>query len=70
MDKYISYENIIGCFDEIGRGDVVYVVSDILALSIKARENKERMDLNRLIDSILNKVGSPITNALALLRCK
>lgn len=57
MDKYISYENIIGCFDEIARGDIVYVVSDVLALSVKARENKERMDLNRLIDSILNKVG-------------
>ena len=57
MEHYISYYKIIDELKEICRGDIVYVVSDILALSVKARENKERMDLNRFIDSIIDKVG-------------
>lgn len=57
MQDYISYENIMEHIEGIQKGDIVYVVSDILDLSVKAREHKERMDLNRFIDSILAKVG-------------
>ncbi len=56
--SYISYEKIMDEINDIEKGDIVYVVSDILALSIRARENKEKMDINRFIDSILAKVGS------------
>ena len=39
MNGYISYENVIGQIEGIEKGDIVYVVSDILALSLAAREN-------------------------------
>lgn len=57
MEQYISYNKIIECIDDIREGDIVYIVSDVLGLSIKAREQKEKMDLNLFIDSILAKVG-------------
>jgi len=57
QEQYISYENIIFELEQIKQGDIVYIVSDILKLSIACRENGERMDLNRFIDSIIKKVG-------------
>lgn len=57
MSEYISYERIIEKIDGISKGDTVYVISDILALSIAAKENGERFDMNKFIDSILHKVG-------------
>lgn len=57
MKQYISYQNILDNLDEIRNGDIVYVVSDILALSVQARENGERMNLDHFIDSIIRKVG-------------
>ncbi len=57
MKQYISYQNILDNLDEIRNGDIVYVVSDILALSVQARENGERMNLDHFIDSIIGKAG-------------
>lgn len=57
QEQYISYENIIFELEQIKQGDIVYIVSDILKLSVVCRENGERMDLNRFIDSIQQKVG-------------
>lgn len=57
MQKYIPYDRIMQEIEEIQEGDIVYVVSDILELSIRARENKNKLDINKFIDSILEKVG-------------
>lgn len=57
MNGYISYENVIGQIEGIEKGDIVYVVSDILALSLAARENGERFDIQKFIDTILDRVG-------------
>lgn len=57
MEQYIAYEKIMDKIDRIEEGDIVYVVSDVLQLSIACRENKERFDINRFIDTILAKVG-------------
>lgn len=57
MNGYISFEQVINQIEGIEKGDIVYVVSDILALSLAARENKEKFDIQKFIDTILEKVG-------------
>lgn len=57
MSGYIPYDQVIEKIEGINKGDIVYVVSDILALSVAARENGERFDIQKFIDTILEKVG-------------
>lgn len=56
-DEYVAYDEMMRCIDEIKQGDIVYVVSDVLQLSLVCREHGVKPDLNRFIDSILEKVG-------------
>ncbi len=53
----VAYDKILNHLEEVQQGDTLYVVSDILQLSIYCREQKIRFDINRFIDSILEKVG-------------
>ncbi len=55
--QYVSFENVICQLDDIRPGDILYIISDILSLSVVCRENGERFDCNLFIDSILRKVG-------------
>lgn len=55
--QYVSFEKIISKLENINQGDILYIVSDILRLSIVCRENSERFNLDRFLDSIINKVG-------------
>ncbi len=57
MGDYISYKQIIGEIDGIQKGDIVYLVSDILELGVVAKENGEKFDRNVFIDTLLEKVG-------------
>ena len=57
MGEYISYQNIIDQIDDIQKGDIVYLVSDILELSVVTKENGEKFDRNLFIDTLLRKVG-------------
>lgn len=57
MTENVGYLDILSGIDEIRKGDIVYVVSDVLALSIQCRERGERFDIQKFIDSILDKVG-------------
>lgn len=57
MNGYIPYEQVVKQIKGIMPGDTIYVVSDILALSLAARENGERFDIQKFIDSILEQVG-------------
>lgn len=55
---YIPYEDIINHIEDISDGDIVYLISDVLNLGKKARENGERFDKNKFLDSIVNKIGN------------
>ncbi len=57
MKEYVSYDEIVKKIEDIKEGDIVYVVSDVLALSIVSKEAKVKFDINKFIDSILEKVG-------------
>lgn len=57
MEKYCAYEKIIDQLDDIQKGNVVYIVSDILELTKVAKINGERFDRDKFIDSICKKVG-------------
>lgn len=56
--EYVSYRQIMEQLDEIGEGDIIYVVSDIFELVKISRENGERFDRNLFIDTLQQKVGS------------
>lgn len=56
MENYISYKEILNCFD-INKGDVVFVGSDMTHLAMEAARHGERMDLNAFIDSFINQIG-------------
>lgn len=58
MGEVILHDQIISKINGIENGDTVYVVSDILRLSIISKEFGIRFDMNRFIDSILDRVGS------------
>ncbi len=58
MKDYISYQEILGQIEDIQKGDIVYVVSDVLALSLACRENGEKFDIQKFIDTLLLKVGA------------
>lgn len=55
--EYVPYENILQQIEDVQQGDIIYIVSDILQLSLASREAGVRFDRNRFIDSILEKVG-------------
>lgn len=57
MDVYCSYKNIMKHIDSIQKGDIVYVISDIVRLARSAMEHNEDFDLDVLLDTITDKVG-------------
>lgn len=54
---YIPYQEIVMQIDEIKKGDIVYVVSDILELTKNARNNGERFNIAFFVKSLQEKVG-------------
>lgn len=57
MSEYVSYLDIADRLDAIKKGDVVYVVSDVLELAKQAREHGERFDRDAFLTSLQKKVG-------------
>lgn len=57
MSEYISYLKIADELDNIQKGDVIYVVSDILELAKQSRENGERFDRDAFLTTLQEKVG-------------
>lgn len=58
MQQMTAYDEILGQLDNVKAGDTLYVVSDILQLSLFCREQKIHFDRNRFIDTIQEKVGN------------
>lgn len=57
MSKYVSYLEIAKMLKRIQKGDVVYVVSDILELVKETREHGERFDRDLFLTSLQEAVG-------------
>lgn len=57
MDAYISCDKLAEQIDTIQKGDIVYVVSDVLELAKQAREHGERFDRDCFLESLQRKVG-------------
>lgn len=57
MSEYICCAELAGHLKQIGRGDIVYVVSDVLELAKQAREHGERFDRDVFLNSLQEKVG-------------
>lgn len=57
MEKNISYTDIFRTIDEIQKGDIIYVVSDLLELSKRAKKSNEKFDVTVFLEFLQNKVG-------------
>lgn len=57
MGSYIRSADILSNIDDIKVGDVVYIISDIVRLSIVSRKKEGSFDVESFIDSVINKVG-------------
>lgn len=55
--NYISYEKILDQIDNINKGDLVYVISDVLELAKVSRNNGEKFDANNFLTTLIHKVG-------------
>lgn len=55
--EYISYTDIVGKIDSIKKGDILYVISDVLELAKTARINGERFDAQKFLCTLMEKVG-------------
>lgn len=58
MSNYISYREMINYIDDIQKGDVVYVISDVLELAKVSRENGETFRADVFLQTLLDKAGS------------
>lgn len=54
---YIPYQKVLSHLDRIQKGDIVYIISDILQWIKITKENGESFDRNLFIDSVIQKVG-------------
>ena len=57
VSEYIKWENIIDKIERIEKGDVIYLVSDVTKLALKALQNKDVYDGNILLDKLIERVG-------------
>lgn len=57
MSGYISCTELAGHLGQIHKGDIVYVVSDVLELAKQAREHGDRFDRDAFLNSLQEKVG-------------
>ena len=55
-NTYVKYEKIIGKLD-IKKNDVVLLVSDLTRLLLDCKNNNEKFDGDKFLDSIISKIG-------------
>lgn len=55
--SYIPYKNILDNLRGVKKGDIIYVISDVLELAKVSRMHKEKFDAQCFINSIMEKVG-------------
>lgn len=57
MSEYVFWKDIIANIDRIEEGDIIYLVSDVTALALKALSHKDVYDGNILLDSLIERIG-------------
>ena len=57
MAEYIKWEKIIDEIERIEVGDVIYLVSDVTKLALKALREKDCYDGNILLDKLIERIG-------------
>ena len=55
--EYVSYKNILDKLDKVKRGDIVYVISDVLELAKVSKIYAEKFDAQLFLNTIIQKVG-------------
>lgn len=54
LEDYYQIENLVS---GIEKGDILYIISDITKIALEFARKKQRFDMNRFIDSIIEAVG-------------
>lgn len=54
--EYIPYKNILEKIDNIEKGDIIYVISDVLELAKVSRLHGEKFDAQQFLDTLIDKV--------------
>lgn len=57
MAEYVKWEDIIDNIDRIKKGDIIYLVSDVTKLALKALQKKDSYDGNVLLDKLIERIG-------------
>lgn len=57
MAEYIKWQDIIEKIERIDEGDVIYLVSDVTRLALKALREKDSYDGNILLDKLIQRIG-------------
>lgn len=55
---YVPYTNIVEQIEGIRRGEMIYVISDVLELAKTAREYGEKFDAQKFLHTLMDKIGS------------
>lgn len=56
--EYIPYRNILEKMDNVEKGDIVYVISDVLELAKVSRLHGEKFDAQLFLQSLMDKIGT------------
>lgn len=57
MTELIPYESILQQIQDIKKGDIVYLVSDIIKLAMVYKKEKQDFSMSLFLDSIIDKIG-------------
>lgn len=54
---YVPYQQILDQINTLEKGDIVYLISDVLDLAKVCRLNGERFEAEKFLKTIMNKIG-------------
>lgn len=57
MSEIIPYQHILKQIQDIQKGDIVYLVSDIIKLAMVYKKEKQDFSMELFLDSIIEKIG-------------
>lgn len=56
--EYVPYGKIMEQIEGIQKGDIIYVISDVLELAKTAREHGERFNAHQFLHTLMDKIGA------------
>lgn len=57
MAEYIKWADLVNHIERINHGDIIYLVSDVTNLALRALQEKDRFDGNVLLDQLIDRIG-------------